>query len=289
MGRGAAFFHFWMRHKGTNGANWLYFAGVLCYAEGRKVGIVMREKIKQYRPVWGPLLVAVFWAELLLLTVYHVPGIEAVLGAVALDYSGSQDGKLAEYGEIKQIEKIDGKMVVTFGRTDGSPEFGAVVFERGWNGLWAPVRARTSSGYPLTAISLSDENNGEVAVFAVNCPEEAVYWDVEADSRAPQPVADPERLQPVQPSPFIQTFTLPDDPVRFVLYDAQGQELPEELTGRSSGGGKRTSFGFTNSACTVIVLGGVAVAAVRLRRLRRQERAAQQDDTQQNGQGQSKR
>ena len=164
-----------------------------------------------------------------------------------------------------------------------------MVFERGWNGLWAPVRARTSSGYPLTAISLSDENNGEVAVFAVNCPEEAVYWDVEADSRAPQPVADPERLQPVQPSPFIQTFTLPDDPVRFVLYDAQGQELPEELTGRSSGGGKRTSFGFTNSACTVIVLGGVAVAAVRLRRLRRQEGAARQEDVQQNGQGQSKR
>ena len=275
--------------KAINGAIWLYFAGVLCYAEGRKVGIVMWEKIKRYRTVWLPLLVAVFWAELLLLTVYRVPGIKAVLGAVALNYSGSQDGKLAEYGEIKQIEKIDGKMVVTFGRTDGSPEFGAVVFERGWNGLWAPVKARTSSGYPIAAISLSDKEYSKVAVFAVNCPEQAVYWDVEADSRAPQSVDDLEALQPVRPSPFIQTFTLPDDPVRFVLYDAQGNELPEELTGRPSGGGKRTSDGFTNSACTVIVLIGIAVSAVRLRRLRRQEGAARQEDAQQNGQGQSKR
>ena len=236
----------------------------------------MREKIKQYRPVWGPLLVAVFWAELLLLVTYHVPGIESVLGAVALDYSGSQDGKLAEYGEIKQIEKIDGRMVVSFGRTDGSPEFGAVVFERGWNGLWAPVNARSSSRYPLAAISLSDQTR-EVAVFSVNCPEEAVYWGVETDAYVLQSVADPEELQPVPPSPFIQTFTLPDDAFRLVLYDAQGHELPEELTGLPKGGVKSTSDGITNSACTVIVLVGVAVAVVRLRRLRRQERVAQEE------------
>ena len=43
--------------------------------------------------------------------------------------------------------------------------------------------------------------------------------------------------------------------------------------------GKSTSDGFTNSACTVVVLVGVAVAAVRLRRLRRQERKAQRQDT----------
>ena len=63
-----------------------------------------------------------------------------------------------------------------------------------------------------------------------------------------------------------------------MLYDAQGRELPETLTGTPGGGGKRVSDGFTNSACTVIVivLGGVAVAAVRLRRLRRQGRAAQE-------------
>ena len=50
MGRGAAFFRIWMQQKGTNGASWLYFARVLCYAEGRKVGIVMWAKIGRYRP-----------------------------------------------------------------------------------------------------------------------------------------------------------------------------------------------------------------------------------------------
>lgn len=277
-----------MRHKGTNGANWLYFAGVLCYAEGKKVGIVMWEKMKRYRPVWTPLLVAFILTEVVLLIVYHVPGTESALRKAALGYSGSSDGKLSEYGEVKQIEKIDGKMVVTFGRTDGSPEFGAVVFERGWNGLWAPVTARTSSRYPLAAIRLSDQT-GEVAVFSVNCPEEAVYWGVEMDAYVLQSVADPEDLQPVPPSPFIQTFILPDDAFRLVLYDAQGHELPEELTGLPKGGGKRTSDSFTNSACTVIVLMGIAVSAVRLRRIRRQEGAARQEDAQQNGQGQSKR
>ena len=240
----------------------------------------MREKIKQYRPVWGPLLVAVFLAELLLLVAYHVPGIESVLGAVALDYSGSQDGKLAEYGEIKQIGKIDGKMVVTFGRTDGSPEFGAVVFERGWNGLWRPVNSSTSGRYPLDAVSLSDEDYKRIAVFSVGYPEEAVYWGIETDPHVMQSVADPEDLQPLPSPPFIQAFTLSDGAVggRFVLYDAQGRELPETLTGTPGGGGKRVSDGFTNSACTVIVivLVGVAVAAVRLRRLRRQGRAAQE-------------
>lgn len=283
MGRGAAFFHIWMRHKGIKGAIWLYFAGVLCYAEGRKVGIAMWEKIKRYRSVWTPLLVAFILTEVVLLIVYHVPRTESALSKAALGYSGSQDGKLTEYGEVKKIEKIGGKMVVTFGRTDGSPEFGAVVFERGWNGLWAPVTARTSSCYPLVAISLSDQT-GEVAVFSVNCPEEAVYWGVETDAYVLQSVADPEDLQPVPPSPFIQTFTLPDDAFRLVLYDAQGHELPEELTGLPKGGGTRTSDSFTNSACTVIVLMGIAVSAVRLRRLRRQEGAARQEDMQQDRQ-----
>lgn len=237
----------------------------------------MKQKCNQYRPVWVTLLVTLVLAWLVWLPSYHIPGTAEAFAEQALHYSGSSDGKLAEYGEIKQIEKIDGKMVVTFGRTDGSPEFGAVVFERGWNGLWAPVRARTSSGYPLTAISLSDENNGEVAVFAVNCPEEAVYWDVEADSRAPQPVADPERLQPVQPSPFIQTFTLPDDPVRFVLYDEQGHELPEELTGRPGGGGTRTYDGVTPVACVLVLLAGAAVALVRFVRLRRKAQTLRQE------------
>lgn len=263
----------------TNRVNWLYFAGALCYAEGRKVGSVMREKIKQYRPVWRPLLVAVFLAELLLLTVYHVPGIEAVLGAVALDYSGSQDGKLAEYGEIKQIEKIDGKMVVTFGRTDGSPEFGAVVFERGWNGLWRPVNSSTSGRYPLDAVSLSDEDYKRIGVFSVGYPEEAVYWGIETDPHVMQSVADPEDLQPLPSPPFIQAFTLSDGAVggRFVLYDAQGRELPETLTGTPGGGGTRTYDGVTPVACVLVLLAGAAVALVRFVRLRRKAQTLRQE------------
>ena len=239
----------------------------------------MREKIKQYWPVWGPLLVAVFWAELLLLTVYHVPGIEAVLGAVALDYSGSQDGKLAEYGEIKQIEKIDGKMVVTFGRTDGSPEFGAVVFERGWNGLWRPVNSSTSGRYPLDAVSLSDEDYKRIAVFSVGYPEEAVYWGIETDPHVMQSVADPEDLQPLPSPPFIQAFTLSDGAVggRFVLYDAQGRELPETLTGTPGGGGTRTYDGVTPVACVLVLLAGAAVALVRFVRLRRKAQTLRQE------------
>ena len=124
-----------------------------------------------------------------------------------------------------------------------------------------------------------------------NYPEEAVYWGNETDTHVMQSVADPENLQPLPSPPFIQAFTLSDGAVggRFVLYDAQGRALPETLTGTPGGGGKRESDGFTNSACTVIVLMGVAVSAVRLRRIRRQEQAAQQEDAQQNGQGQSKR
>lgn len=243
----------------------------------------MWEKIKRYRPVWLTIVITLVLAWLALLPEYHVRGTAEDFAQSALHYAGSSDGKLSEYGEVKQIEKIGGKMVVTFGRTDGSPEFGAVVFERGWNGLWAPVTARTSSRYPLAAISLSDQTR-EVAVFSVNCPEEAVYWGVETDAYVLQSVADPEDLQPVPPSPFIQTFTLPDDAFRLVLYDAQGHELPEELTGLPKGGGTRTSDSFTNSACTVIVLIGIVVSAVRLRRLRRQEGAARQEDMQQDRQ-----
>lgn len=248
----------------------------------------MCEKIKRYRTVWMPLLIAVILAEVVLLAVYHVPGTEAAINRAALTYAMSSTDELPADGEVVQRQRMGSKIVVTFRNTVVPGEFGAVLFERGWNGLWAPVTARTSSRYPLAAISLSDQT-GEVAVFSVNCPEEAVYWGVETDAYVLQSVADPEDLQPVPPSPFIQTFTLPDDAFRLVLYDAQGHELPEELTGLPKSGGKRTSDGFTNSACTVIVLIGIAVSAVRLRRLRRQEQAAQQEDAQQNGQGQSKR
>lgn len=116
---------------------------------------------------------------------------------------------------------------------------------------------------------------------------------METDAYVLQSVADPEDLQPVPPSPFIQTFTLPDDAFRLVLYDAQGKELPLELTmydGPTGGWGKETvELELLNQIAGTILLIGIAVSAVRLRRLRRQEGAARQEDAQQNGQGQSKR
>ena len=206
-----------------------------------------------------------------------MPGIEAVLGAVALDYSGSQDGKLAEYGEIKQIEKIDGKMVVTFGRTDGSPEFGAVVFERGWNGLWAPVAANGGTGAPVQRIDLN-ERSGMAAVYAVACPEEADFWRfVDISALVGETMTDTATARPVEGTAFIE-FVEDSPNMRIALYDAQGKELPSELTrydGPSGGWAKGTAdLELLNQIAGIFLLVGVAVAAVRLRRLRRQERAA---------------
>lgn len=292
MGRGAAFFHIRMRHKGTNGAIWLYFAGALCYAEGRKVGIAMWEKIKRYRTVWMPLLIAVILAEVVLLAVYHMPGTEAAINRAALTYAMSSIDELPADGEVVQRQRMGSKMVVTFRNTVVPGEFGAVLFERGWNGLWAPVAANGGTGAPVQRIDLNEES-GVTAVYAVDCPEEATFWNF-VDIPAPLggTMTDTATARTIEGPAFIE-FQEDFPNMRIALYDAQGKELPLELTmydGPTGGWGKETvELELLNQIAGTILLIGIAVSAVRLRRLRRQEDAARQEDAQQNGQGQSKR
>ena len=265
-----------MQHLGCAAFHLLGDSGIL-KAE-RQVGN-MKQKFNQYRPVWVTLLVTLVLAWLVWLPSYHIPGTAASFAKQALHYSGSSDGKLPEVGEVVQQQEIAGRMVVMFRRTDGSPEFGAVVFSRGWNGLWRPVNSSTSGRYPLDAVSLSNEDYKRIAVFSVGYPEEAVYWGIETDPHVMQSVADPENLQPLPSPPFIHAFTLSDGAVggRFVLYDAQGRELPETLTGTPGGGGTRTYDGVTPVACVLVLLVGAVVALVRFVRLRRKAQTLRQE------------
>lgn len=272
------------RHKW---AIWLYFAGALCYAEGRKVGIVMWEKMKRYRPVWMPLLIAVILAEVVLLAVYHVPGTEAAINRAALTYAMSSIDELPADGEVVQRQRMGSKMVVTFRNTVVPGEFGAVLFERGWNGLWAPVAANGGTGAPVQRIDLNEES-GVTAVYAVDCPEEATFWNF-VDIPAPLggTMTDTATARTIEGSAFIE-FQEDFPNMRIALYDAQGKELPLELTmydGPTGGWGKETvELELLNQIAGTILLIGIAVSAVRLRRLRRQEGAAQQEDVQQDRQ-----
>ena len=252
MGRGAAFFlDAAQRHKW---AIWLYFAGALCYAEGRKVGIAMWEKIKRYRPVWLTIVITLVLAWLALLPEYHVRGTAEDFAQSALHYAGSSDGKLPEVGKTVQQQKIDGRMVVTFARTDGSPEFGAAVFQRGWNGMWKPVRAVTNFEYPIGLIRLSDDHKTAVA-FAANCPDDAVQWGLIDDMHIiySTSTGDAAALYPVPGSTFIQRVDLPDGTFRMALYNEEGRELTEDVTGQP-GGGTSSSIGYTAEFCCVLVL-----------------------------------
>lgn len=235
----------------------------------------MWEKIKRYRLVWQPLVLAVVVAALMLLAQYHVPGTERALARAALRSALSSDANLQENGRAVQAERIGSNMVVTFERTDGSAERGAVVFRRGWNGLWAPVYTRTTT-YPIMEITIDGEL-GAVAAFAVGCPEEAVYWALESASHVPTEVEEPAVLQPIPASSFIQRFQWPEDGVCFWLYDADGHRLPQEKTGTPHGAIQNRSFEGLEEICIVVFLAGVAVAAVRLRSLRRQKREAQKE------------
>lgn len=259
----------------------LYFAGALCYSGGRKVGIIMWEKIKRYRPVWLPLLVAAILAWLVLFTVYRVPGTEAALNRAALAYAMSSTGGLPDSGEVVQRQRMGSKMVVTFRNTSASGEFGAVLFERGWNGLWAPVAANGGTGAPVQRIDLN-ERSGMAAVYAVACPEEADFWRfVDISALVGETMTDTATARPVEGPAFIE-FVEDSPNMRIALYDAQGKELPPELTrydGPSGGWGKGTAdLELLNQIAGIFLLVGVAVAAVRLRRLRRQEREAQKEE-----------
>ena len=131
----------------------------------------------------------------------------------------------------------------------------------------------------MGAVSRSEEDYKRIGVFSVGYPEEAVYCGIETDPHVMQSVADPEDLQPLPSPPFIQAFTLSDGAVggRFVLYDAQGRELPETLTGTPGGGGTRTYDGVTPVACVLVLLAGAAVALVRFVRLRRKAQTLRQE------------
>ena len=239
----------------------------------------MWEKMKRYRPVWIPLLIAVILAWLVLFTVYRVPGTKAAINRAALAYAMSSTSGLPDSGEVVQRQRMGNKMVVTFRNTAASGEFGAVLFERGWNGLWAPVAANGGRGAPVQRIDLN-EQFGMAAVYAVACPEEAAFWRfVDISALVGETMTDTATARPVEGPAFIEF--LEDSPnMRIALYDAQGKELPPELTmhdGPSGGWGKGTvELELLNQIAGAFLLVGVAVAAVRLRRLHRQGRAAQE-------------
>ena len=240
----------------------------------------MKQKFNQYRPVWVTLLVTLVLAWLVWLPSYHIPGTAEAFAEQALHYSGSSDGKLPEVGEVVQQQEIAGRMVVMFRRTDGSPEFGAVVFSRGWNGLWKADNAVTSREYPVVTISVTDDGS-TVAAFAANCPEEAVQWGYIDDMHIvySDSISDATVLYPISGRSFIQRVDSlpPEGTFRIALYDAQGKELPEELTGQPGGGGTRTYDGVTPVACVLVLLVGAAVALVRFVRLRRKAQTLRQE------------
>ena len=206
-----------------------------------------------------PLLIAVILAEVVLLAVYHVPGTEAAINRAALTYAMSSTDELPADGEVVQRQRMGSKMVVTFRNT--------VV--------------------PVQRIDLNEES-GVTAVYAVDCPEEATFWNF-VDIPAPLggTMTDTATARTIEGPAFIE-FQEDFPNMRIALYDAQGKELPLELTmydGPTGGWGKETvELELLNQIAGTILLIGIAVSAVRLRRLRRQEGAARQEDMQQDRQ-----
>ena len=137
----------------------------------------------------------------------------------------------------------------------------------------------TSGEYPVALISVTDDGS-TMAAFAANCPEEAVQWGgiddmhiVYSDS-----TSDATVLHPISGRSFIQRVDIPPEGTsRIALYDAQGKELPEELTGQPGGGGTRTYDGVTPVACVLVLLVGAVVALVRFVRLRRKAQTLRQE------------
>ena len=229
----------------------------------------MKQKCNQYRPVWVTLLVTLVLAWLSLLPEYHVPGLQNAISNAALNYSF----RTRETAETVQQQKVSGNWIVTYRSLDRSWERGAVVFEQGWNGLWRPILTTSIENYPMDMIQLQDEKG--YAVYAVDCPEEAIYWGfVPSGDIYGEAQIDLLYALAIPQKDFILHLPMVPGGARLGLFDAEGNELPTLYPGSGSMG---TSGSVCKPICILILLAGAAVALVHFVRLRRKAQTLRQE------------
>ena len=166
----------------------------------------------------------------------------------------------------------EGKHLVALYTTEKPYYKGIVAYDRGWNGLWAPVEYSTMTDICITSFGVNSGNDYYFITTGMNCDPRAVYYEYSAfNTFAGYEYVDGEYESVYKESSivysgnisepnFIHMYNVSNHPVyRPKIYDSAGNDLERELTDELLKGEDITGSGYSGGTIWLIKTATVGI------------------------------